>query len=95
MKNSLFRIETLTGPPITISDAQVYVRSQVVQLRFPGLRGGLIWNRPVATVLRRWGGQEKRIPILDITRIALFTMTGLCFTGTLIYVLLKRKKSKA
>jgi LPXTG-motif cell wall-anchored protein len=95
MQTSILRIETLTSPPITIPDAQLYVRSRLVQLRFPTANGGLIWNRPVAIVVRPLTGQEKVIPVLDMTRIAVFTLAGICLTGILGFVFLKRKKAKA
>jgi LPXTG-motif cell wall-anchored protein len=95
MQTSKFRIETLTGPPIPIPDAQVYVRSRLVQLRFPADHGGLIWNRPVALVVRTLDGQEKTVPIVDVTRMAVFTLAGICFTSLLAFLFLRRKKAKA
>jgi len=91
MQTSILRIETRTGPPIKIPDAQLYVRSRLVQLRFPTANGGLIWNRPVAIVVRPLNGQEKVIPILDMTRIALVALAGICFTSVLTFLFLKRK----
>jgi LPXTG-motif cell wall-anchored protein len=95
MHSSLVRIETLTGHPLTIQDAQLYVRSQLVQLRFPTVNGGLIWNRPVAIVVRTLNGQEKIIPISDRTRTVMFTLAGLCLTGMFVLVFLRRKKSES
>ena len=92
MQTSTVRIETLTGPPITIPDGQIYVRSKYVQLRFPKVKGGLIWNRPVAAVVRTTDGQEKIIPILDITRIILFTLAGFCLTSMFVLMLRRHKK---
>jgi hypothetical protein len=92
MQTSILRIETRTSPPIIIPDAQLYVRSRLVQLRFPSVNGGLIWNRPVSIVVRPLHGQEKVIPVLDITRIVVFTLAGICFTGILTFMFLKRKK---
>ena len=95
MQTSILRIETHTSPPIEIPDGQLHVRSRLVQLRFPPANGGLIWNRPVAIVVRPLNGQEKVIPVLDITRIVVFTLAGICFTGILTFMFLKRKKAKA
>jgi len=95
MQTSILRIETLTSPPITIPDAQVYVRSRLVQLRFPAVNGGLIWNRPVAIVVRTPDGQEKIVPILDVTRLALLALAGICFTGIITLLFPRRKKAKA
>jgi hypothetical protein len=94
MQTSILRVETRTSPPMEIPDAQLYVRSRFFQLRFPAGNGGLIWNRPVAIVVRPLNGQEKVIPVLDVTRIVLFTLAGICFTGILASMFLKRKKAK-
>ena len=95
MQNSILRIETRTSPPIMIPDGQLYVRSRLVQLRFPPAKGGLIWNRPAAIVVRPLNGQEKVIPVLDITRIVVLTLAGICFTGVFAFMFLKRKKANA
>ena len=95
MQTSILRIETLTSPPVTIQDTQLHVRSQLVQLRFPTINGGLIWNRPVAVVLRTLDGQEKIVPISDVTRTAMFTLAGLCVTGLFVLLILRRKKSES
>ena len=92
MQTSKFRIETLTSPPITIPDGQLSIRTQVVQVNVPSINGGLIWHRPVATVVRTADGQESIIPILDITRIVLFTLAGFCFTSIFVLMFLRRNK---
>ena len=95
MQTSLFRIGTLSGPPIDVPYGQVYVRSQFVQLRFPALRvqGGLIWNRPVTVVVRHLNGQERTIPIVDATRITLVALTGLGLATVLVSMFMRRKTS--
>jgi len=84
MKSSILHIETLTGPPISIQDTQAQLRSQRVQLRLPAVNGGLIWNRPLAVVLRTSDDQEKIVRIADVTRTAVFALAGLCFTGMFV-----------
>jgi len=95
MQNSILRIETLTGPAITIQDTQVHLRSQIVQLRFSRINGGVIWNRPVAVVVRTLEGKEKIVPIPDPTRYAMLTLSGLCFIGMLLLISLKRKQAES
>ena len=87
------RIDTLTSPPITIPGAQIYIRSQAVQVGIPAVHGGLIWNRPVATVVHTTDGQEKVIPILDFTRIILYILAGFCFISMFVLILLRSRKS--
>jgi len=95
MQTSIFRIETLTSPPITIRDTRVHVRSQVIQLRFPAINGGVIWNRPVAVVVRLGNGQEKIVPVLDVTRAVMLTLAGLSFTAMLVGMFFRRKKARS
>ncbi len=90
MRTSLFRIDTLTSSPITTPGGQVTMRSQAVQVRIPAIHGGLIWNRPVACVVRTPDGQERIIPILDITRIVLLALAGFGFTSLFVLVFLRR-----
>ena len=94
MQTSLFRVGTLNGPPIDVPHGQVYLRSQFVQLLFPVINGGLIWNRPATVVVRSWDGQERVLPIVDITRIALLALAGLGLATALVSVLLGRKTSE-
>ena len=95
MQTSILRIKTLTSPPITIQGAQLQVRSRFVQLRFPTVNGGVIWNRPVAVVVRTLDGEEIVVPISDITRTALLALAGLCFTGIFVLMFFRRKKAQS
>ena len=90
MSNSLLRIETLTGQPVKVKDAQLRLRSQVIQLRFPFISGGLIWNRPVAVLVRTADGQDQILPIRDMTRTAMLVLAGLCFASTFLFMIYKR-----
>jgi hypothetical protein len=95
MQTSKLRFETLNSPPIAIPDGQVYIRSRLVQLRFPNASGGFIWNRPVAIVVRTLDGQEKMIPVLDITRIILLILAGFCLTSMFILMFLRRRNPES
>ena len=91
MQTSILRIETRISPPITIQNTQMHVRSQVVQLRLPIIKGGVIWNRPVAVVVRTLDGEEKIVPIPDVTRTALLTFSGLGLTVMLVWMFFRGK----
>jgi hypothetical protein len=43
-------------------------------VRFPF--GGFVWNQPIAVELEQ-GGQVQRVPIVDITKIAILVMAGI------------------
>ncbi len=90
MRTSLLRIDTLTSPPIPVPGGEVSVRSRAVQVRIPGVHGGLIWNRPVASVVRTADGQEQVLPVPDVTRIVLWTLAGFCFASLFVLAFLRR-----
>jgi hypothetical protein len=92
MPTSLLRIESITGQPIKVKDTQVRVRSQVVQLRFPLIHGGLIWNRPVSVLVRTAHGQDQVLPVPDVTRNALLMLFMLSLAGTFLFRLFQRKR---
>ena len=79
MSISILRVETLTGQSIRVKNTQVRVRSQVIQLRLPMANGGLIWNRPIAVLVRTSDGHEQVLPVPDLTRNAVLLLAGLCF----------------
>jgi hypothetical protein len=89
--NSLLRIETLTSQPLRVKDAQLRVRSRVVQLRLPMVNGGLIWNRPAAVLVRTPDGQDQTLPVPDVTRSVVLALGLLCFASTLLLRLFRRK----
>lgn len=91
MSTSLFRIETLTGHPVKVKDTQLRVRSQVVQLRFPFISGGLIWNRPVAVLVHTAQGQDQTLPVPDVTRAATLSLFALSLVSTFLFILFRRK----
>ena len=95
MQIPILRIVTRNSSPIAIRDAQLYVRSQLVQLRFPVVNGGLIWNRPVAIVVRTFNGQETIVPIFDVTRTVMLTLAGLSLTAMFVLMFLRRKTSES
>lgn len=71
------RWTTQAGAPITIHDTTVTPLAQALTIRWS--RGGFVWNRPVALLVKR-NGQHEQIPIPDVTRLAqlvLFAIVGL------------------
>jgi len=92
MSNSLLRVETLTGQSITVKNTEIRVRTQVIQFRLPVANAGLIWNRPVAVLVRTWDGQEQMLPIPDLTRIIVLILAGLCLASMFLLILFRPKK---
>ena len=89
MPTSLLRIETLISQPVKIKDTELRVRSQIVQLRFPVINGGLIWNRPVGVLVRTANSQDQILPIPDVTRAAVLTLLVLSLAGTFLLMLFR------
>lgn len=65
------------GETRAVGDASLTPLSQVLVVRTPV--GGLVWNRPVAILVER-GGQEQRLPILNVLLTARLAALGLGLT---------------
>jgi len=81
-------VQTRERGPIQVGDRTITLQSKAVSVRWPG--GGWVWNRPVAAVVERDGVVE-RIPIVDVTRLAILALVG----GTALLWLLALSLSKA
>lgn len=81
-------IETQSGAPIQFRDLQLIPFARSVYLQVPGLRGGLIWNRPASVLVIDAEGREQVLPVQDLTRRIVWTLLG----GTLILWLLVKGK---
>ena len=91
MPNSYLGIETRASTPVQVNDARIYLRAQAVQLRFPFVHGGLIWNRPASVVVRRDGGQEQVLLVPDVTRNALIGLLVLNLVTAFVFLRFRRK----
>lgn len=78
-----FQFETTTSSPYTHAGQQFRVHSWVLRILFPGM-GGMIWNYPVAMTIRTGEDNEKRIPILDTTRLAQIALLGISLLGIIL-----------
>ncbi|HET9589116.1 MAG TPA: hypothetical protein VFO91_10040 [Anaerolineales bacterium] len=87
----LLQIETLTGGPVIVKGTQLRLRSQVLQLQLPAGNGGLIWNRPVAVLVNTPDGQERILPVRDVTRVTILALLAFSLGGTLLLMLFRRK----
>jgi hypothetical protein len=86
-----FKWQTLSGETVTIDDVAVTPHSQALSVRWP--HGGWVWNRPVSVSLER-GGESKRIPIVDVTRMAQLALYGLGLVFAIVgFILMTRERS--
>lgn len=76
-----FEWQTHSGE--TISRGEVAVTPQSQALTMACSRGGLVWNRPLAVVVER-DGEERRIPIVDVTRWGQLALFGLSLVFVLV-----------
>jgi hypothetical protein len=95
MRNPRFGIQMLTGQPVKVGDVQVYVRSQVLQMRLPFGNGGLIWNRPLSVLIRTPNGQEQILSVPDVTRTAVLTLLALSVVGTFLLIRFRRTNAES
>lgn len=77
----LVEVRTRSHDPVGVGDRTITLQSKAVSIRWPG--GGGVWNRPVAVLVER-DGQVVRVPIVDVTRLAILAMVG---TTALIWLL--------
>jgi hypothetical protein len=76
MKDGIIQYETRMGEPYETSGGRVTPFSKALIFRFPGGHGGLVWNRPTSLLVTREDGQERVVPIIDVTRNILLGLAG-------------------
>ncbi len=88
MNKPMFQWQMVDGEPVVVGAVTVTPQAQALSLRFPF--GGIVWNRPAAVLVEQ-DGRTERIPIMDVTRWAVWTLLGL---GTAVAILSSSKRSK-
>ncbi len=68
MKRSWIHTHTQAGQPVSSGETHVMPVARSVRLQPPGWQAGLIWNRPLAVVVRTADGRVNAIPVHDVTR---------------------------
>ncbi len=85
---NFLQLQTNSGDPVTIGGTTITPQSQALIVRFPF--GGFVWNRPIAVIVDR-AGQSQRIPIVNVTLIALL---GLIAFSVIINLLAAHRRSQ-
>lgn len=88
----VFELETRCGEPVTIGDVKVTPQSQALTIWWP--RGGFVWNRPLAVLVKQ-GDDVVRAPVVDITlwsQAVLFGLSVIFSIATLILIAIERRK---
>ena len=83
--------EIRTGEPIQAGDYQITPQTQVIRIRVPGQRIGLIWNRPRAVLVKTADGQETSLAVRDVTRMVMWSMLAGGVLGAILIGLARHK----
>jgi hypothetical protein len=94
MAGTFFEYENRVGQPVIVGNYRLIPISRALVLKFPGMRGGIIWNRPVSVVAQTGSGQEQVLPVKDITRQVQLALYGGSLLGALLLWLVSRKLDK-
>jgi hypothetical protein len=87
----LISYENHAGDPIQIGDVKISPIARALRIQLPGLKGGLIWNRPASVVVQTGEGEEQVMPVMDVTRLAQVMLLGIGLLGSLFIWLLFRR----
>jgi hypothetical protein len=81
--------QTTSGETTAHGDIQVTPQSRALTVRWP--RGGWVWNCPVAVLVER-DGHRRRVPIVDVTRVAQLMLYGFSLVFVLggLYIMVKK-----
>ncbi len=81
--------QTRQTTPVERGDVTLTFEARALVIRFA--RGGFVWNAPAAALVER-DGSVRRIPIVDVTRQAVWTFAAIsAFLGFLAFVIAKSK----
>ncbi len=87
-----FLREIRTGESRQVGDYQITPQTQVLTVKLPGNRSGLIWNRPQAVIVKDREGQEYSLPVPDVTRIVIWSMLAGGVLGAILIGLSRHRK---
>jgi hypothetical protein len=62
------------GETRQVGDLEITPMTRVWKIQFPGQQAGVIWNRPQAVSVRMPDGEERLLPVRDVTRFAIWSM---------------------
>ncbi len=83
--------EIRNGKPVQAGEYEITPQTQVLSVRFPGHKAGLIWNRPKAVIVHTADGQESTLPVRDVTRQIIWSMLAGGLLGVIMIGLLRHR----
>jgi hypothetical protein len=81
-----------TGEAFHVGTTKITPVARVLKIQLPGHHAGLIWNRPRAIVVETADGQENTLPVIDVTRLAVWALLGAGLIGAIVIGLFFRQK---
>ena len=75
---------------VALDGVTVMPRSRAVTIRLRN--GGLVWNRPTAVVVEQ-AGRQRRIPIVDVTRILQLGLLGVAVLTAVASLRARRRRT--
>jgi hypothetical protein len=94
MLDRFITLENKTSQPITANGNKLTLFSQALTVRLPGLKGGLVWNRPLSVLIQTADGQETVQPVPDVTRQAIWGLLGISIVAPIFaWLLIGRRRN--
>lgn len=84
--------EVKTGEPQKVGDLEITPTTNLLKVQFPGYHAGVIWNRPRAVIVKSPDGEEKILPVRDVTRLVIWSMLAGGVLGAIVIGLMYRNK---
>jgi hypothetical protein len=84
-------IRKMSGDPIVTGDVRVTPVSWSLVGRWP--LGGFVWSRPFALDVEE-GGQIRRVPIVDVTRLVQVSLAALTLCSALSLMIRLRNRTR-
>ena len=88
MEDPIVRISLEDGRSVRAGGRILIPQAQTVRLKLPVFKGGILWRRPYAVLVKDTGGQETTLPVVDVTRTAqIMVLLAGVLTVTIIWLL--------
>jgi hypothetical protein len=81
-----------TGEPQHIGEYDITPQSNVFIVKMRGRHGGFIWNRPRSVIVRTIDGEERILPVQDVTRNILWGMLAGGLIGAMLIGMMYQNK---
>ena len=82
------------GEPIRAGSLTITPIAQAFILQIPGLRGGLVFNRPSAVRISQPGAPDRLLPVIDVTRLTIVGIGLLSILAAILARILIEKDSQ-